>query len=408
MVLTASTDTSQTRRPFDRLAVVIVVVGVGAFVVRGLNRILYPVLYAEDGAQFFSGAVDRGVDALVTPFAGYLHVFPRLIALVASPLPFTVAPLAYVLAAVAAYLAVASIVLSSRLAWLLPTPRVRAIAFLLLCLFPPLTEAYGNIANLIFVGGVGLVLVALCDDPQSLRGRVFEIAVVVVLATSGPVVVMILPMYIARWWRAGRTRHSATVLGAALVSAAIQIAVYLSSERSTEGGGSLGTLVRSASERVGGVWLFSTNDLFGPDGPVIAKIAAALWISVAVAVIVVALGRAAVAPLVTFVLILAVVTNAYGNSFVSGPIVLGRHLMTPLAIIVLLLVAAAARSRLRWVTIVATVCLVAGLYGMIASFLLVGYLDPSDMQRLQDCHDLGRTTCVTPIYPPGWFVQLAP
>lgn len=383
----------------------IVVLAVGAFLVRGLNRSLYPVLYAEDGAEFFAGSHEQGVAALWRPFAGYLHVFPRIIALALSPLPFDLAPAAYVLAAIAAYLAVASLVLSKRV-WLLPSPVARASTFALLCVAPTLAEAYGNIANLIFVGGFGLVLIALSDDPRSPGGRVLEVVAVLVLGLSGPVVVMFVPLLAYRWWRSGRSAQSLAVAAAGATAALVQIVVYLNSPRTTDGGWTVGIFVRSFSERIGGVWIFGTADVFGPQTSGVPAVVAAVWIVAVFVATMFALRGVAAACWATIALLLAVVTTAYGELFVSGPVVLGRHLVVPVAIIVVLLVATLAAPAPRWTRVVCALALLAGAWAVVVMFLPKGYTDPSDMTGLQTCWEAGLPSCSTDIYPPGWTAVL--
>ena len=401
----ARTEAPADRSPRSAVAFALIVLGVVAFVVRGHDRIQHPVLWAEDGTQFFTESITRGADAVITPFAGYLHVLPRLLALILSPFPYAMIPLLYTLAAVLTYLAVAALVLTRRVAWLLPSARARATAFLLLCLLPPLDEAYGNIANLIFVGGIGLFLLAMSNDPASTRGRVLEAIAVGVLATSGPVIVMILPVYLARWLRCGRSRHSSVIGLVAVAAALVQSVVYLASSRSTSGGGTVGILARSVPERVSGAWLFGSDSLFKPGGgPAAAEILATIWIVAALVVTAVVLRRDALGPWVTLITLLAVVTDAYGESFVGNAYNLQRHVMTPLAIVVVLLVAAVARSRRRVAGVVAAVCLVLGAYGIHAGFLLAAHPNPSDMTRLESCRDADELVCVTPISPLGWAV----
>jgi hypothetical protein len=62
-----------------------------------------------------------------------------------------------------------------------------------------LWEVLGNIANLIFVGGISLLLLMLFDDPRSGVGRFGELAAVATLGLSGPLIVFFVPWFIWRW-----------------------------------------------------------------------------------------------------------------------------------------------------------------------------------------------------------------
>lgn len=391
-----------------RAAQMLVLAGVVLFVGRGIARIVHPAFWAEDGAQFFSEQISRGgLDVLLTPYAGYLHVIPRLIALLYAPLPFTVVPLLYAVTAVVVALGLFSIVLSERLSWLLPTPRARAVAFVLLCVSPVLSEVYGNIANLIFVGGVGLFLIALCDDPTSRVGRVVEVLVVALLATSGPVVVLLLPVIIHRWWRVGRSAQSALVAAVAIAGAVIQAIIYASSSRTTPGGGSVELAVRAVVERVAGGWLFGFSSQFHPDGgPLLPTVVTSVWLVAAFVVTMAVLRWDAAAPWFSLLALTGAASYAYGTIFVSGGLAGQRHLVTPVAIVVVLLTAAASRSGGRVGRGVAVGCLVLGILGVLAALYLSAHPDPADLSGLRSCRETGARLCHTPITPSGWGVYL--
>jgi hypothetical protein len=400
--------TASSTSPRNRWAVALVVVGIVLFVVRGIDRLLHPVLWAEDGAVFFSEQVTRGgAGAVLEPYAGYLHTLPRAIAALVSPAPFTAAPTLYAVAAVVVTLAVFAVVLSPRLGWLVPSATARSVVFLLLCVSPVLTEIYGNIANLIFVGGIGLVLIALCDAPMTSWGRAAELIAVAVLATSGPLVVFVLPLFLARWWRGRRSMQSTSVLVVAVAGAAIQIATYVFSERTTQGGGSALLIVRALIERDAGGVLYGYNDLFdGSGGPPLAAAVAAIWLVVVAIVTIAVLRRDAVIAWITVVAMTAAPTLAYGDLFLASPLNGQRHVITPAMIMVVLLVASAVRADSRRMRITAIVALAVGAYAVLTSLVFFAHSANTDMAGLQRCWDSGAEFCSTPIAPSGWTVVL--
>src|SRR5258708_1828976 len=52
------------------------------------DRVIYGFLWGEDGKIFLKQAYDLGARSIITPYAQYLHVIPRLIALVFSKISF--------------------------------------------------------------------------------------------------------------------------------------------------------------------------------------------------------------------------------------------------------------------------------------------------------------------------------
>ena len=99
----------------NALVVAVGLVGLAVAVVRAIPRISVPSLWAEDGFVFLVGAREHGILAAVSPYAGCLHVVPRLVALVLSPFPLTWQPGLYAVTATVVSVGMFSTALSTRL-----------------------------------------------------------------------------------------------------------------------------------------------------------------------------------------------------------------------------------------------------------------------------------------------------
>lgn len=366
-----------------------------------------PALFAEDGQIFLAEAHNNGVSAVLAPYAGYLHLIPRLIAAVLEPLPVTSAPIAYLWAAVLVHLVFLTPALSARLAWLLPSPVLRGGLFASLCLMAPLWEPYGNIANLIFVAGLSLLLLILSTDPARWIGRGAELLGVGLIGLSGPLIVLFLPFFGWRWWRNERSRHSALAVAVASVCAAVQVAIYLSSERSTPGGGTLVLLAKTAGERVGGSWLFGDADfLFGTPHPMLTA-AAYAWFALVVASTVLWLPKVALPLWLLCAILLYSAVNAYGPSMVSSSQAFQRHILVPVAICIVLLWAVVGAHGRSIPGAVALLCLLVGGWGVVHDFAPDPYPLRPDLGPLRLCVETGTDTCHQEIFLPGWSVDLS-
>lgn len=399
----------QATAPIGRVPVfpaVIVCVAVVAFIVRCAARLRDAALFAEDGQIFLAGAHNDGLGAILEPYAGYLHVIPRLVSAVLDPAPLTAAPVLYAAAAMTVHLAMLTPALFSRLGWLIPTPLLRAGLFAVLCLMPPMWEAFGNIANLIFIGGICLLLLVLSGDPRTRAGRIAELVAVGLLGLSGPLIVIFLPLVAWRWWRNGRTPHSLAVAVVAVVSAVIQLSVYLTSERSTPGGGSPGLLVRTAVERVGGSWLVGDANVFVDNLYPALTVAAGIWLVLVVAVTVCALPRTAPVLWLMCVALLGSAVNAYGQAMVASSLHFQRHIMIPAAIVIVLLFAVLGSSATSWAKWVAACCLLAGLGGVAHDLIPAAYPYRPDLSGLEECVDSGTAECSQSIFDGDWTVVL--
>ncbi len=387
----------------NRISLPFTVAGLGACLLflRAGPRLRYAALHHEDGQVFLSQAHNRGVAAFVEPYAGYLHVIPRVIAAVLEPFPVTAAPVLYCVAALLVHVAMLAPALSARLEWILPGQMLRAVLFALLCLMPPMWEVLGNIANLIFVGGISVLLLMLSDDPRSRGGRVGEVVAVAALGLSGPLIVLFVPWFGWRWWRT-RSRHGLVVAGVAVAAALVQVVIFVFSGRQ-ESGGSLSYLPVTWVQRVGESWLF--GDAYLPAWLWrVAPVVASVWCIGAVVITVVVLRGTAVALWLLHFTLLAAPVLAYG--YMQPPLNDQRHFVVPTAIVIVLLVAVIGARR--WV-VAAVVWLAAGVGAMVHNFAPVPYAYRPDLTGLQQCLNRHEPICrqtISIINGRHWVVEL--
>ncbi|CCQ14413.1 putative pentatricopeptide repeat-containing protein [Rhodococcus sp. AW25M09] len=226
------------------------------------------------------------------------------------------------------------------------------------------------------------------------------------IGLSGPLIVLFLPFFVWRWWRNGRTRHSLYVVAVAAVGAVIQLATYLSSERSTPGGGTLVLLAKTAGERVGGSWLFGdTNVLAGTPHPALT-VAVYAWFAIVVALTVACLPKVALPLWLLCVILLYSAVNAYGPSMVASSQAFQRHILIPVAICIVLLWAVISSGGKTILSAVAATCLLAGSWGIIHDFSPDPYPLKPDLTPLRQCVEAGTDSCHQDIFLPGWSVDL--
>ena len=377
-------------------------------VLRGVPRLRDAAFFAEDGQIFFSQARDRGFGAFAQPYEGYLHVIPRIIAAVLEPFPVTAAPVLYAVAALLVHVAMLAPALSARLEWIIPGQMLRAVLFALLCLMPPLGEVLGNIANLIFVGGISLLLLMLSEDPRSGTGRVGELAAMAALGLSGPLIVFFVPWFVWRWRRT-LSLHSLVVVGVAVAAALVQGLIFLFSDRQ-ESGGNLFYLPRVWLERIGLSWLFGDTVLPNSTWRMMVLWALALfWCVGAVVITVVVLRRTAIALWLLHFTLLAAAVLTYGYMpppfSWEGHLLLSwqRHFVVPTAIVILLLVAVVGARR--W-AMAAVAWLAVGAGAIVHDFAPAPYPYRPDLTGLQQCLNRHEPVCRQTIFGDGWSVEL--
>lgn len=189
------------------------------------------LLWAEDGSIFVTAALgDAPFASIFEPYAGYLHIFPRLVtAAVASLSPLASLPFVLTIAACATTAAVAGA------AYLLLAPRVSsrlariAVSLAIVGSSVAGVEVNGSIANSHWYLMVGLFAALL--TAQSSAGMIALASALVVLATlSDPLAAVFSPLAFAQLL-AARTRRDLWVPCLYFIALAVQVFAVLGAER---------------------------------------------------------------------------------------------------------------------------------------------------------------------------------
>ena len=229
MTENANVQTSGSRHPFavlfpmqpavrfhrrDALVVAAaVVIGTFAQVIRLPGDAAYNTIWAEDGSVFLNQAINQGVlHAFTIPYAGYLHVVPRLLATVAALLPLQWA---------AAIFGIGSALVVSLLGVFLYEAAAghimsRALRLVLAAMFVAVPvvgfETEANATNLHFYFDF-VAMWALLWRPQSRIANGLSTVVCFLAASSDPITLFVLPIAIARLLATSFRRGSGPSLG---------------------------------------------------------------------------------------------------------------------------------------------------------------------------------------------------
>lgn len=184
----------------------------------------HPQFFAEDGAVWFEQAYNLGwIHSLMLPQAGYMQLFPRLIAGVTLLFPLLWAPLiTNIVGAIVQALPVV-VLLSRRCAnWgPMPTRLVMAAAYLLLS---NASEIHVVITNAMWHLTLVLALLAFGNPPKSWIGRAVDIVLFTAGALTGPFCLILFPLTLIYWWLR-RTEWTAFLLLILEIGAIVQAEV---------------------------------------------------------------------------------------------------------------------------------------------------------------------------------------
>jgi hypothetical protein len=190
-------------------------------VLRNPTSILHAEPLYEDGPVFIQGTFDVG-GSLLKAYEGYLHVAPRLVALIATKFPPSWWPFVMNAAAILFTASVAAFIASSRLS-VLGAPRVRLAIASGVVLLPAAHELSWHAVYIQWSLAVFLLLRVLADEPKRRLSVWADRLAVALAAVTGPCSVVFAPLYV--WHKRGPV--ALIVVSGALV----QIAFILNSER---------------------------------------------------------------------------------------------------------------------------------------------------------------------------------
>lgn len=215
--------------PKSRGVVFSAIVFVAAFVIifsRRPDAILNAQFFAEDGQRWYADAYHFGWRCLLIPdeLGGYFHTASRLSALVALMVPFSLAPLAMNLCAIAVQILPASIFLSSRFS-LISLPKRLLIAFVYLAL-PNSYEVNANATTIQWHLALLAFMLLAARPAKTWKWRVFDSAVLALISLDSPIGVLLVPVAGLIWWMR-RDRWSAASFVSLLPGGLIQASVVL-------------------------------------------------------------------------------------------------------------------------------------------------------------------------------------
>jgi hypothetical protein len=208
------------------------------------DAILNAQFWAEDGQRWYGDAYQFGLRSLfiTDELGGYLHTVPRLTALLALLVPFSLAPLAMNLCAIAIQISPASLFVSSRFSNLPLAGRLLA-SFLYLAL-PNTYEVNANATTIQWHFGLLAFLVLVAQLPTGWKWQLFDGIVLVLITLESPIGVLLVPVAAVLWWTR-RTHWSGISLAILVPGAVVQafIVLFSHSRQLAPNGASLHRLV---------------------------------------------------------------------------------------------------------------------------------------------------------------------
>lgn len=182
---------------------------------------------SEDSFYFYATAYNQPLlEAIATPYAGYLHVFPMLLAEILWLLPFEVLPWVNSIVVLTLNICLLSWFYSPYCRCLVASDGLRMSIVILLAV-TPFQPNLGMLLGLHWYFAFFLGIFLISDLPNSRRCVIPASVFVTLAAWSSPGAVVIIPLALYRWWQERRSRCRYIPFSFAVASLAYLAAIVL-------------------------------------------------------------------------------------------------------------------------------------------------------------------------------------
>lgn len=229
-------------------------------------------LWAEDGRMFYRWAINRPLESFITPYASYLHLYPRVMAYIATWFDFSLMPylyfMAWLLAASLTIYVIAKASLNKN------NVAISAAIVATIMLQPSSGEIFYSLTNSQWFICVAMCIWALNADkniPSNTELFLFTIG-----ALTGPFIIILMPALILRSFILKDLKKRWAVYLIAFICMAIQIGLVFFADRHSPG-----AISTDPSAWLKAALIFLTFGEY-PRSAEMAYLAAAFWVAMVV------------------------------------------------------------------------------------------------------------------------------
>jgi hypothetical protein len=374
---------------------------------RKTDSLLNPQFWAEDGSVFFLQQYEKGASAIFQPYSGYLHLVPRLIALLADTFfPYSEIPFIYNLSSLILTLLVVASVFSPRF-----KVAYKPLFALTIVLVPHYTnEVFLNITNIQWILAISLIIILMKEKPSRQHGSInlqlaIDFIIIIFCGLTGPFIVFLTPCFIWRWIR-DKNSYTCRVMSAVIFFACIQLTLILFLSESTEYNDvnlTLSAFSTILGYRVFGILFFGKSTAQDLNHHLLT----AMYFCLCFVILRFSLRKdnlTAYCLVIQFIILLAVFQKFKANIEVLLPVENGaRYFYIPHVLLTWSLVALL-RTKEKWKNVIITAALTLILFSSSTSDFRSKELIDYNWKLYSQL--IGREDVTIPINPKGWQIHL--
>ena len=242
------------------------IASIGIVFTRNPDAFLLPQFWAEDGKYWYADAYNHGVlRSLFMDYVGSLQLFTRFIGSLSIFLPLSLAPLFFMLVAVAVQILPVILINTKRFSSLIPRTWVRLLICFCYLGIPNSFEVHANLTNANWHLALVACMVLVGPLAKQKAWKLFDYPVLLFAGLTGPFAVVLAAIAWIRWYTLSPADRKEYRMHAWIVSACalVQLVVLLlapASDRLTRGlGASPGGLLSIIGVRLGAASMLGMN-----------------------------------------------------------------------------------------------------------------------------------------------------
>lgn len=185
-------------------------------------------LWGEDGKIFFNEAISQGLKSIFIPYEGYLHTYPRIVALIGIEFPLSLLPYIFFIGWYLSY--------ALALRYIVRFCKENTINIYLVLVFsasmalmPNEGEVYFNITNAHWFLACVAILFFITKSNKS--PHPFELIMLTIVGLTGPFVLILLPVFFINLLIIKDFQHKKFAYIIVIFCSAVQLFFILNSER---------------------------------------------------------------------------------------------------------------------------------------------------------------------------------
>ena len=197
-------------------SILLITVGGVLIISRSIQAVFHPYFWAESGAIFYANAWNHGLRVLLSPFAGYPVLLPRLASELAVQFPLTVGPWIFMLVSLIIQVVPLALIFSPRFANKTVSPITKIVLAAVYVALPNSYEVNMHMISAQWQLAVIAFLILISAPPSKTSEKVFDIAGLVLAGLTGPFAVLLFPVALIFYLT---KRNSNNALRLAIISA---------------------------------------------------------------------------------------------------------------------------------------------------------------------------------------------